>query len=92
MAVPVNGAFDIRADHASPAGVIWTPTTETSMTEKTETISVSTQEGTQHTVVPETGARGALADAALLLLGAFIVIFVISAVVALIGSRKTPKK
>jgi hypothetical protein len=62
------------------------------MTEKTENISVTTSEGAQHTAASEMGARGALADAALLLLGAFIVIFVISAVVALMGSRKKPKK
>ncbi len=56
------------------------------MTDKSADTSVSTSEP------GDAATSGALADAAWLLLSAFIVIFVISAVVSLIRSRKGPKQ
>ena len=62
------------------------------MTDKSADTRVSTSEPGKTTEPGDAATSGALADAAWLLLSAFIVIFVISAVVSLIRSRKGPKQ
>jgi hypothetical protein len=62
------------------------------MTDQTTTISVSTSEADKLAAGTQAAATSPLADAAWFMLYAFIAIFVVSALVTLVRSRKGPKK
>ena len=62
------------------------------MTDKSTEISVSTSAPGKMTTGPDAATSGALMDGAWFILYAFIAIFIVSAVVQLIRSRKDKKK